>query len=419
MKRALLLITVLSITIGFLSCKKEEIDENSNAYANEQLVLTMDEYYLWYDKLPEVNHLKYKTPVELMDALLYKELDKWSYVTTKQEIEAYYANAEFTGYGFGMGFDSSGNLWITFIFDDSPLKKFGVDRGWKIARIDNKIVTYENATNLLAQNSATFTLISPNNDEVTANATKRVVKMNTVLMDTVYAKETGNIGYFALKGFVTPTIDELNSTFKKFKENDIKELIVDLRYNGGGEVKTATHLANLIAGSKNNGKTLGTYVHNDKQTKRNNDIKMDVADYSLDLSRVVYITSTNTASASELVINGLDPFMDVTLVGSNTHGKPVGMYILSSDSDSFNWVFVPICFKIVNANGYGDYYDGIPVDFSANDGINYPFGDLEEASLARAMEFLTGESSQKQTYSTQNEIKYPVQKGLRSDIGAW
>ncbi|HZJ73317.1 MAG TPA: S41 family peptidase [Perlabentimonas sp.] len=419
MKKAFFLITLVSISAGFISCNKKEINSNPNFYANEQLLLAMKEYYLWYDKIPDVSLIKYESPVELMDALTYKELDRWSYVTTKQEIEAYYTNAEYTGYGIGMGFDSEENLWITFIFDDSPLKEFGVNRGWKIARIDNKIVTYDNANNLLAQNSATFTFITPNNEEVTVNTSKKVVKMNTVLIDTVYSTATGNVGYFVLKGFVTPTAAELDSTFKKFKEKNVKELIVDLRYNGGGEVQTATHLASLIAGSIANGKTLGTYVHNDKQADRNSDIKIELADYSLDLSRVVYITTANSASASELIINGLFPFMDITLVGSDTHGKPVGMYTLSNDSESFNWVFVPICFKIVNANGEGDYYNGIPANIPANDGINYPFGDLQEASLGKAMEFLTGESASKSAFSTQGEIKYPAQKGLRSDIGAW
>src|SRR5690554_1398328 len=93
---------------------------------------------------------------------------------------------------------------------------------------------------------------------------------------------------------------------------------------------------------------------------------------SLDLSRVVFITTGNSASASELLINGLFPYMEVTLVGQDTYGKPVGMYIFTSES--FDWAFVPICFKILNANNEGDYYDGIPVDIPANDGVSYPFG---------------------------------------------
>ena len=416
MKRTLLLIIIVSITSGFMSCKEKVIDDNPNAYANEQLVLAMDEYYLWYDKMPDVDYTKYKSPVELMDALLYKELDRWSYVSTKQEVDAYYTDAEFTGYGIGMGFDNANNLWITFIFKDSPLREFGVDRGWRITEINNTRVTYENANTLLAANTASFTFIDQDNKKVTASASKRVVKMNTVLMDTVYSTTTGNVGYFVLKGFVDPTVNELDNIFKKFKEKNVTELIVDLRYNGGGSVQTAAHLANLIAGSIAHDKILGTYVHNDKRAEDNSDIKIKVTENSINLSRVVYITTANSASASELVINGLFPFMNVTLVGGDTYGKPVGMYILTSKS--FDWAFIPISFKIINANGEGDYYDGIPADILANDGINFPFGNLNEASLAAAMAFIEG-GAPKRLYNTTDEIKYPIQKGLRNEIGAW
>lgn len=416
MKKIFLITIIVSITAGFMSCKEKGIDDNPNAHANEQLMLAMDEYYLWYDKMPDVNYLRYNSPVELMDALLYKKLDRWSYVSTKQEVEAYYTDAEFTGYGIGMGFDNDNNLWITFIFEDSPLREFGVDRGWRISKINNTRVTYENANSLLAANSANFTFIDQNNKEVAANASKRVVKMNTVLMDSVYSTATGNIGYFVLKGFVGPTVAELDSTFRVFKEKNVTELIVDLRYNGGGSVQTASHLANLIAGNIANGKTLGSYVHNDKNTDSNSDIKIESIGNSINLSRVVYITTANSASASELVINGLFPFMDVTLVGGDTYGKPVGMYILTSES--FNWAFIPISFKIVNANGEGDYYDGIPANIRANDGINYPFGDLNEASLAAAIAFIEGVATKK-SYSATDGIKYPIQKGLRNEIGAW
>lgn len=416
MKRTLLIILTISVASGILSCKKEIPDENPNLVANEQLVLAMDEYYLWYDKMPDVDYTKYESPVELLEALRYKKLDRWSYISTKQEQDAYYKDAKFTGYGFGMGFDNNNNLWITFIFEDSPLQKFGVDRGWRIIKINNTLVTYENANSLLALESASFTFADQNNKEVTASATKRAVKMNTVLMDTIYSTSAGKVGYFVLKGFVDPTVDELNKTFKKFKEENVSELIVDLRYNGGGSVQTASHLANLIAGSIADKQTLGTYVHNDKNTKENSDIKIQNIENSINLSRVVYITTKNSASASELVINGLFPFMDVTLVGGDTYGKPVGMYVLTSKS--FDWAFIPICFKIINANGAGDYYEGIPADILANDAVNFPFGDLKEASLAAAMTFIEG-SAPKSSYSTSNIIKYPVQKGLRSEIGAW
>lgn len=412
MKRTttLLLASLMILTLG---CKKEE---PLNKRENQQLMFEMDNWYLWYDKMPDVNPENYHSPVDLLDALIYKELDKWSYITTKQELEAYYDQAEYVGYGIGMAFDSSNRLWITFIFDESPLREFGVDRGWRIEAINNIIVSPSNATSLLEPSSATFRLINHDMDEVVVSATKQALRMNTVLMDSVYTTNEENIGYFVLKGFVTPTVEELNTTFTKFAEQNVNEVIVDLRYNGGGSINTASHLANLLAGSIANGEILGTYAHNNKQSHENSSIYIEIETNSLFLDRVVFITTQNSASASELVINGLTPHMDVVLVGDKTYGKPVGMYTFTYLS--FDWAFVPICFRFLNANDEGDYYDGIPADIEAGDGINFLFGDINEPSLAAAIGHITGQTKTL-SETTFEKLYQPQQKGLRQEIGAW
>lgn len=405
---------LLALFMIFASgCKKEE---PLNKRENHQLMFEMDNWYLWYDKMPDVNPENYHSPVDLLDALIYKELDKWSYITTKHELEAYYDQAEYVGYGIGMAFDSSNRLWITFIFDESPLREFGVDRGWRIEAINNIIVSPSNATSLLEPSSATFRLINHDMDEVVVSATKQALRMNTVLMDSVYTTNEGNIGYFVLKGFVTPTVEELNTTFTKFAEQNVKEVIVDLRYNGGGSINTASHLANLLAGSIANGKILGTYAHNNKQSHENSSIYIEAVTNSLFLDRVIFITTQNSASASELVINGLTPHMDVVLVGDRTYGKPVGMYIFTYLS--FDWAFVPICFRFLNANDEGDYYDGIPADIAAGDGISFLFGDIGEPSLAAAIGHITGQTKTL-SETTFEKLYPPQQKGLRQEIGAW
>ncbi|HCX99712.1 MAG TPA: hypothetical protein DG754_06185 [Bacteroidales bacterium] len=412
MKRtaSILLALLMILTLG---CKKEE---PINELANRQLMYEMDKWYLWYDKMPDVNPENYHSPVDLLDALIYKELDKWSYITTKQELEAYYNQAQYVGYGIGMAFDTNNQLWITFIFDESPLREFGVDRGWRIEAINNTNVSPSNVTSLLAPNNATFRLINHKIEEKIVSATKETVKMNTVLMDSVYTIDSKNIGYFVLKGFVGPTVEELNITFTKFTEQNVNEVIVDLRYNGGGSINTASHLANLLAGSIANGEILGTFAHNNKQSHENSSIYIEIETNSLFLDRVVFITTRNSASASELVINGLTPHMDVVLVGDKTYGKPVGMKTFWYNE--FDWAFVPICFRFLNANDEGDYYDGIPADIAAGDGISFPFGDISEPSLAAAIGLITG---QPKTLSetTFEKLYQPQQKGLREEIGAW
>jgi C-terminal processing protease CtpA/Prc len=410
------LIAIVIASTFFYSCEK---DENPNLFANEQLLLTMDNWYLWYDKMPDRDPENYPSPVELLNSLVYTELDRWSYITTKQELEAYYTAGEYIGFGIGVAFDTNNQLWITFVFDESPLKEYGVDRGWRIAAIDGTTPTPENTNSLLGPATAglskTFTLQNPAMETVTITVTKGTLAMNTVLMDSVYSIGTGKVGYFVLKGFITPTIEELNESFNHFLTEGVTDLIVDLRYNGGGSVTTASHLADLIAGNAN-GQVLGTYVHNDKHTADNESIIITQQANSLSLSRIVFITTRNSASASELVINGLFPHLDVTLVGDDTYGKPVGMYAFTSPS--FDWAFVPICFKILNANGEGDYYDGIPADIGAIDGINYAFGDLDEPSLSAAISFLES-GTVKKGVSSSERMSYPKLKGLREEIGSW
>lgn len=262
MKKQLLWGVTLLVLFMLAGCEKD--DPDTDMIATEQLFEVMNDYYLWYDKMPEVKYQNYPTPVELLEALRYKQLDRWSYITTKQEIEAYYNQAQYKGYGIGMGFDQQNNLWITYIFKNSPLASFGADRGWRIAKINNTVVTPENANELLGLPSAEFTLINLEGNQVIASVAKSEITMNTVLMDSIYDSSVGKVGYFVLKGFVGPTIDELNDIFDDFLAQGVSELIVDLRYNGGGSVETAAHLANLIAGKTANKQVLGRYVHNDK-----------------------------------------------------------------------------------------------------------------------------------------------------------
>jgi carboxyl-terminal processing protease len=412
MKKISLLIAITIATLIVISsCKK---DENPNLYANEQLLLVMENYYLWYDKLPKVKPESFPSPVEMLEALRYKQLDRWSYITTKAELDAYFQGGEYVGYGIGLAFDSQDKLWLTFVFNNSPFREVGADRGWRISAINGTIPTRQNANSLFSTNSATFTLVNHNEQVSSVSLTKRIIIMNTVLMDTVYT--SSKIGYFVLNSFINPTVNELNAVFTDFKAKGVADVIVDLRYNGGGSVATAIHLSNLLAGLTSNNLVLGTYVHNDKLTSENKSIYIKQDENSIDLSRVVFITSKQSASASELIINGLKPHMTVKLVGDDTYGKPVGMYTFTSESPTFKWAFVPICFKILNANGEGDYYDGLPVDIEATDGINIPFGEITEPSLNAAISYLEGSKIHS---SVREKVHYPKLKGLQSEIGAW
>ena len=173
----------------------------------------------------------------------------------------------------------------------------------------------------------------------------------------------------------------LDSAFSELKAGGATELVLDLRYNGGGLVSVAQHLAGLIAGSARAGEVFVQFTHNDRQSSRNSAYRFEALPQALGVQRLVVITTRGSASASEAVINGLRPYMDVKLVGDRTYGKPVGQY-------GFNFcdkVLYPVCFLVTNARGEADFFGGIPADCAAGDDVDHPLASPSEASLAEAL----------------------------------
>ncbi len=410
---------IISLTLIFINqgCEK---DEDWDLVANKELIKVMKEYYLWYDQMPTVKAGDYKNPKELMEVLRVNPPDRWSYITTKQELDAYYTSGAYYGFGFGNAFDQDGKLWILYVFTSSPLAQNGVTRGWIIEKIDDSTPTPENYSQLIGPNEAglskKFQFLTPSGEHVTYTYTKTQITMNTVLFDSTYTFGQTKVGYLVLKGFIDPTVGELNDCFTRFKNAGVNELIIDFRYNGGGLIDVSNYLASLIGGTKTNGKVFAAYHHNDKNTFRNDSVNFLNPTNSLSLDRVIFITTNGTASASELVINGLKPFLPSVLVGSPTHGKPAGMY--SFKYKEFDWAFVPICFTLRNALDQGDYYNGIPVDFPAEDDVSRRFGDVNESSLNTCLGYL-GVIGTKGLKSSVSISKQVSGKGLYEEIGAW
>lgn len=416
--KALSLIPI--VLLAMLSCEKQNDNEVN---VNKELYNLMNEFYLWYDQMPSVDPDDFSSPVELMDALRVNPPDKWSYVTSRTELDAYYNQGAYVGFGFGSGFNIDGELYVSFVFKNSPLFSQGISRGWQIISINGQTPTPENYSSLIGPSEAglskTFVFKSPAGTTHEYIFTKAAITMNTVLIDTVYTFDTKKIGYFVLEGFISTSEAELNTVFADFKSKGVTDLIVDLRYNGGGQVDVSSYLANLIGGSVAYGKIFTKAYHNDKNSDLNDYILFNANDHSLSLSKVTFITTQSSASASELLINGIKPFLDVTLVGDKTHGKPVGMYVLTFNDPSIDWAFVPVCFTMRNANNEGDFYDGIPVNVSAADDVTLPFGDTKEASLNAALVNLGVSLPSASKHLGVKDFNPIVGKGLKAEIGAW
>jgi C-terminal processing protease CtpA/Prc len=191
-----------------------------------------------------------------------------------------------------------------------------------------------------------------------------------------------------------------------------------LRYNGGGLVDVAVHLASLIGGAPTDGQGFAEFRHNDRNTRFNETLRFRRPENALGLSRLFAITTRSSASASELVINSLRPFIPVVVIGDRTYGKPVGQYAINFCDK----VLAPVSFSLVNANGQGDYFDGIATDCAAPDDIEHDLGAADEGSLGEALHYVrTGSCSATDTTSRalRARMAAPRAVGWQSLINAY
>ena len=233
---------------------------------------------------------------------------------------------------------------------------------------------------------ATMTFVKPSGEERRARMVKRLVTIPTVSLTQVVDVDGRKVGYLFFRNFVRPSAAALNDAFAALKTAGATELVLDLRYNGGGLVDIAVQLASLIGGARVSGQVMINWIHNDKVGPVLNKVTrfLETPEQTLNLQRLVVITTRSSASASELIINSLRPYMPVTVIGDTTYGKPVGQY-------GFNFcekVLVPVAFSLKNVNNEGDFFDGIAADCTAPDDITHQLGDPAEASYAEALTFI-------------------------------
>ena len=353
----------------------------------------MQEWYLWNEEMPDVDPEDYASADDLLQALKYR-LDKWSYITEEEEYDDFFTRGEYEGYGFGWNQDEEGKLRVTLVYQDSPFGRAGVGRGWIINRVNGQQTTKDtNINSLIPEATNTFEFINAAGETVTETLTKSKININTVLHHEVIDVGNKKVGYLVFNSFLQTSADELKPVFEEFQQAGIDDLILDLRYNGGGRVSVAEYIAGNIIGQRGTDRTFLQYAYNnniqaaidaDLEAKEDITTKFQTPDFPLDLDQLVVIASGRTASASELLINGLRPFMDVLIVGENTHGKPVGSFAFRYGG----YAISPISFKVINDNGEGEYFGGFPVDAAVADDITRSFGDPEEARLKEALNFV-------------------------------
>ncbi len=242
----------------------------------------------------------------------------------------------------------------------------------------------------------------------TIELVKQQYTENPVFIAETLTIEGQKIGYIMYNAFTRDFDPQLNAAFGQFKADGVSELILDLRYNGGGSVETAIDLSSMITGQFNGQLFVSEQWNADRQAEYasdklfNNQISTGEGINSLNLSRVYILTSGRSASASELVINGLNPYIDVRQVGGTTTGKFQASFLLydapapnfsrSQANPGHTYAMLPLVFKTANSVGFTDFVDGLDPDIEyledySNLGI---LGGINEPLLATALNDIFG-----------------------------
>jgi carboxyl-terminal processing protease len=350
----------------------------------------LQSYYYWYKELPNPDPGSFASPEAYLDAVRYRTLDSsFSYITSKASSDAFYSDSQFIGFGLSYKRTADTELRLAQTFPGGPAADAGMDRGDTLLSVNGKTVadllrTGEINTIFGAEQvgvTADLAWRDMQGRQRSATLSKRLVTIPTVSQTAVLNAGAARVGYVHFRNFVQPSVEALNTAFTQLRDQGATELVLDLRYNGGGLVSVAQHLAGLIAGSPLVGQVFVQFTHNDKQSSRNTAYKFEAKPQALAATRLVVIATGGSASASEAIINGLRPYMDVKVVGDTTYGKPVGQY----GFDFCEKVLYPVSFLVTNARGEADYFDGIPADCPAPDDVDHALASPQEASLAEAL----------------------------------
>jgi carboxyl-terminal processing protease len=429
----IILFTILSLG----SCKKEvkpvAVDEKPQAPALTQKIngfikTVMTDVYLWYDKMPDLD-IKYEMDSKAYFKKLIYVDDKWSVITDDiTALDNSLAGSEKTfGYALALGrfVDGTGaptgNYFaiVQYVYPNSPAAKADFKRGDIIIKLNGGNITTDSFVTLFYGASATLTKGILANGSISAGTTVSLVaeemKLDPVLMYKIIERDQHKIGYLMYVQFISGyDSTSLYKALQNFRDNQITDLVVDLRYNLGGALSSAQYLCSSIAPLNivNNKSTLVTLQWNDKYqsywTSKDRQDQLKITFNSnvpvkLGLSKVFFLTGSNTASASELTICGLDPYMDVVLIGSKTYGKYAGSFVIAPEdlytnaaeyTDFKNWGLMPIVFRYANSQGITNFINGFAPDYSVDDALlpAYPLGELTEPLLKKAVENITGKT---------------------------
>ncbi len=451
--KALYLFLVLLFFIS--ACNDDDnvkISDDSNNAINTWVYDVMKEVYYWTDQIPaRVN--KEQAPEAFFKSLKYSGDDFSIIVSDFQElIKALEGVTEEAGYEYDLFYVDGGGdavvAIVSYVKKNSPASFAGLKRGDVISLINGTPITEANWSQLYEQmfssHSLTFSRFVERNEvyelQPEINLTVTEIQENPNYLDTVYTVKGRKVGYYVYNFFAGGLTNsneydqQMDAVFARFQSQGITDLVLDLRYNSGGAISSSLNMASLIAPNVTTEDVFFEnrwndfymdYFNNDEDGDKNYRGRFidKAANIGNQLNGKVYIlTGSNTASASELIINGLKPYMDVELIGDKTVGKNVGSVAIEDERNSLNhYGLLPIAFQVYNSDGNSEYSEGFFPDIVIDD-YALPMkalGDMEENLLSVAISRITGDSPQPSRISggkiERRKIMSSIDRKLRSN----
>ncbi|MDY0905689.1 S41 family peptidase [Pedobacter sp. CFBP9032] len=462
----LTVLILLSISL-FVACKKDSsapeqppvtASASRDELTKDSIFLYTKELYYWNTSLPTYDIFKPRSfsskeaelyaltqyssdpatgkPYEFVNGSSNPKYSFFEDVSATGKVSALKADVSGTAndYGFSLSYQSINDLRVKYVYPNSPASLQGLTRGCKITSINgrtnlsysNAIISFLNDAIFGTNPTIALTFVGMDNVTRTVTVASATYTENPILFTNVYTVGAKKVGYLVFNSFTSNITPALRNVFANFATQGVTELIVDLRYNGGGFVSTATDMINLAAPINQNGNVMyttqynsllqglttaqrkasvlshqplldgdnklqtfttgvngkfATYADIDYSATSTDNIERFAKSGSLALSRIYFIVTESTASASELVINSLKPVTDVKIIGETTYGKPVGFFPIRIDKVD---MYVPE-FETRNQAGAGGYYAGLSVDKEAFEDLTKAWGDETETLLSYAL----------------------------------
>ena len=412
-----------------IASPKDEQEAETAEYIeiNQFIEENMSIYYFWNEEMPDIAPKEIKDPKEYFNSLLYSEdgengwEDKWSFITDDYQrlIDYFSGIRKDPGYSvLPVKITEEGQIvaFVEFVYPGTPAEEKGLKRGDIIYRIDDRELNTDNYSQLLSQDAFTITLGKINSDgEIVETSTEisleaRELNLNPIVETSIIDTAGHKIGYLAYASFISNYDAALADTIEYFQNHGVTDFVLDLRYNNGGAISSARKLSEMLVPKGNEGNIFIKEQYNDLITESfkerynwtadsfqinfRNPEEIEDVNTRLDIDQLYVLTTSSTASASEMIIYGLEPYMDVVQIGGKTLGKYYGSATFSEEEEH-SWAIQPLIVRLAGANDDLDYYDGLPPDHSLDDFNSITrsdqLGEPGELFLAKAISNITGE----------------------------